>query len=86
MPYIQGGVRSLKSTPIPTKRVLKELAALRPETLEFYDTSHPVGVAPIRLDTLPEGQKLVIVGPDPYNKRAWYANIERLSTGRLHVS
>jgi hypothetical protein len=57
-----------------TKKALRELVASAPERVSFYDTSAfnnrgTVGVA----DLSPID---VIVGPDPYTKRSWYANVK----------
>ena len=57
-----------------TKKALRELVKESPERVTFYDTSAfnnkgEVGVA----DLSPID---VIVGPDPYTKRNWYANVK----------
>jgi hypothetical protein len=65
-----------------TKKALKEAVKLDPSTVTFYGTSllgpqlPSVSFSAARLSEMPEGTKLAVVGPDPYNRRDWYATVE----------
>lgn len=89
MPIIQGGVMDdREGGTIRTKKELKELAKERPHTVEFFATSSFDGGSANRfpLTRIPIGTKLVIVGPNPYTKRDWYANIEVTASGEIKVT
>lgn len=85
MPYLTGGVYIDGSAP-KTKKMLKEAIADDPQRVRFYSTGALDPRSSFTIDTLSAGQKLSICGPDPHQKRTWYATIERLSTGKVHCS
>lgn len=83
--YVNVGAIDSKGQRVPTKKALKELVAANldkpdAELIMFDQTSmiHSGGLpGNIVLRDLPEGHILSVVGPDPYRKRNWYANVER---------
>lgn len=85
MPYMTGGVYIDGKAP-KTKSALKQAIADDPQRVRFYSTSALSARSSFTLDTLPQGQPLSICGPDPHQKRSWYATVQRLSTGKLHCS
>lgn len=87
MPYITGGVYINGKAP-KTKKELKAAIAdpAQHHLVRFYSTGALDARSSFTVDTLPQGQKLSVCGPDPHQKRSWYGTIERLSTGKLHCS
>lgn len=85
MPYLTGGVYIDGKAP-KTKKELKAAVADDPQRVRFYSTSALHPRSSYTLDALTAGIKLSIVGPDPHQKRSWYATVERLSTGKVHCS
>lgn len=64
--------------PILTKKELKELLKEKPKQVLFYATSFfDEGLKVVAANIAP-GQKWVIVGPDPYKERNWYAQVDHL--------
>jgi hypothetical protein len=71
-----------------TKAALRVALRDNPETVTF-DATAAIGprVGEIyRGDDVPEGVRLNVVGPNPYNARAWYATIARGKDGRPRLS
>ncbi len=72
----------------PTKKALKAALASMPDSVQFYGTS-PMGpqhfATPATIASLPQGYTLTVVGPDPYNKRTWYASVTVVN-GKIKVS
>ena len=90
MPIVQGGVRFHRAVPgvgnISTKKRLKELVKDSPELLQFYTTSELGEQFAGPVDKLGEETTLLVVGPDPYTNRVWYASINRGPRGHLRVT
>jgi hypothetical protein len=65
---------------ITTKAKLKELVKANPDIVRFDQTSDfgPASGLPrlIALRMIGPGIILSVVGPDPYESRKWYANVE----------
>lgn len=58
----------------PTKKALREAVKLNPEDVVFFDTSAFANNGTVTIDQLKPSD--VIVGPDPYGRRSWYANVK----------
>ena len=90
MPIVQGGIRFHRAVPgagsISTKKRLRELVKDSPELLQFYTTSELGEQFAGPLDKLGQETTLLVVGPDPYRNRVWYANINRTPKGLLRVT
>ena len=57
----------------PTKKALREAVAAQPHVVTFMDTSAFANRGTIGIDDLTPAD--VIVGPDVYTARNWYANV-----------
>lgn len=66
-----------------TKKALKEAIIFNPASVQFDKTSMYEAGAVVNTTEIPEDAVMQVVGPDPYNKRNWYANVLRSSTGNL---
>ncbi|MFE9412295.1 hypothetical protein ACFYN0_26405 [Streptomyces sp. NPDC006704] len=88
MAYINVGA-SASGARIASKAALKRALASDPASVAF-DRTAAVGVdagqPDIKGDALPEGAKLSVTGPDPYNNRRWYATVYLSSTGKITVN
>jgi hypothetical protein len=62
---------------VKTKKNLKQLLSTVPEEVRISSTDLFHSFSGPATD-LPEGQLVSVVGPDPYNKRMWYATVKRL--------
>lgn len=63
----------------PSKAALKRALKEAPDTVRFDCTSAvgpDAGRADIKGTEVPEGDTLVVVGPDPYTNRKWYGNVK----------
>lgn len=71
-----------------TKKVLREALANAPATVTFYATAM-AEVEQIKGDELPErlagGDKLTVVGPDPYHDRRWYAQVSLNTKNKITI-
>jgi hypothetical protein len=70
---------------IPSKKALKEAFAADPLLVVLYDTSEmsPKGWRTgANLDT---GVNYQVTGPNPYNKRDWYATVTKRADGKITV-
>lgn len=76
-----GGARF--TTKAALKRNLAEGNAAFDQTAYPHDGSLP-GV--IEVKDIPEDVTLVVVGPDPYTRRNWYANVKIGRNGKLVCS
>jgi hypothetical protein len=93
MSYVNVGANDSKGKRVPTKAKLKELVRtaqeLEADEVVFFDQTsivHDGGLpGTITLNDLKPGTVLVVVGPDPYTRRNWYANVER-KNGKVKVS
>lgn len=84
MAYVNVGALNSGGQRIPTKKALKEAvqrynegqqdAVVFDQTAMMQSGSVP-GMA--TCNDLSEGIVLSVVGPDPYEKRNWYASVER---------
>ena len=59
----------------PTKKALREAVADDPSTVSLEATSMFGNEYDGSLAEASTTQRFTVVGPDPYNKRNWYANI-----------
>ncbi len=88
MAFINVGA-SASGARIASKAALKRALASDPSTVTF-DRTAAVGVdagkPDIKGNALPEGDKLTVVGPDPYTNRRWYATVYVSSTGKITVN
>lgn len=76
MAFVNVGVKDRNSADIPTKAALKRMVAEDPSLLGLYSTA---AFGPQFRSWLPEmdkSNKYSVTGPNPYNKRDWYATIE----------
>lgn len=79
----QGGAFISGNRP-KTKKVLKEAYTAGKEII--LDSTSAFGPAFYgSAEDLKEGDNFVVVGPDPYRKRNWYASVER-KNGKIKVS
>lgn len=66
-----------------TKKALREALKADPAGVVFDPTSLLTGrTENLHGDNVPEGLTLVVVGPDPYRTRNWYANVKRGTDGK----
>lgn len=83
MAFINVGAR-VGAHSVKTKKDLKQLVSEGNEELVFYGTS-PFAVAKFEggLSAV-DKDVLSVAGPDPFNKRDWYATVRRVN-GKLVV-
>jgi hypothetical protein len=74
MDYVNCGA-SVQGQRVKTKKALKEAMKNDPSSVSFDSTSMFDDYSTIYGDKIPRGIILSVVGPDPYNKRSWYANV-----------
>ena len=60
-----------------TKKALREAINSDPSGVSLEATSPFGNEYGGSILHMPEGETVYIVGPDPYNKRSWYANLTR---------
>lgn len=78
--YVTAGMERVK-----TKKQLRELMAADPSSVTFDRTSaYESGF--IAGGSLPRGDVLIVVGPNPYNDRKWYANVFQHPANGVKVS
>jgi hypothetical protein len=83
MSHINFGTRLTNGVAILTKKALKAHMTANPEKVEFYSTEW-LGANAGKVftgDSLPRGDKLSVVGPDPERSRKWYGTVE--SNGKV---
>jgi hypothetical protein len=87
MYYNCGAENAVTGERYPSKKAMKEALAAEPAAV-YFDGTAPAfqSVQGYRGDELPEGVKLVVIGPNPYTSRRWDANVERRTNGGLKVS
>lgn len=85
MKHEQGGADTAVGPP-RTKKALKEAITGDPSTVRLYSTNNITQGWSGYASELPDGVSFLVVGPDPYTKRTWYAKVERNSRGVLAVS
>lgn len=90
MTYVNVGVWSTDTGDrIPTKKALKLALVEQPAAVVFDKTSmlDSSGLPEkIHGDSIPDGVKLSVCGPDPYTKRNWWATVEKKPDGSLKVA
>lgn len=83
MRHDQGGAHLLPQVRRPlTKRALREALAGDASAVRLVTTSAFGGFAG-RATELPPDLSFVVVGPDPYRKRSWYASVQRKADGSI---
>jgi hypothetical protein len=79
MSYINCGAVTAGGALFPTKAELRRWLADKPTRVVFLGTT-PLGETlpggSCTGTTVPEGVKLLVVGPDPQRSRKWYATVE----------
>ena len=75
MGYVNCGAYVNGSHP-KTKKALKEAMVSDPANVVFVTTSAFEDERAIQGDDIPTGAILSVVGPDPYEKRSWYATVK----------
>jgi hypothetical protein len=76
VPYVNVGT-SIAGIRIPTKKALREAVKQSPADVSFDGTS-PLGPQfNGRATEIPEGLILTVCGPDPYERRNWWATVTR---------
>lgn len=70
----------------PTKKAMREALVANPASVLFVDTAFGQPLKSYRADEMPVGLRIYIVGPDPANKRDWYANVVRKENGTHRVN
>lgn len=91
--YVSVGAMTTEGTRILTKSALKRAAAdgnvIFDQTGFIHQNNLPGYIEPGDLLTLAAQDInfiLSVVGPDPYNNRRWYANVQVGRDGKLKVS
>lgn len=76
MSYINVGAQ-INGLDAKTKKALREAMGSAPDMVTFYATAAlgPDCGKAFTGDNLPVGDKLSVVGPDPFSKRTWYATV-----------
>lgn len=80
-----GALDAADGSRIPTKAMLKRGVAAG-IGVAFDQTAYPHdGSLPgtIEIKDIPEDVTLVVVGPDPYQRRNWYANVKIGRNGKV---
>lgn len=89
MSFINVGARTLNGVDVKTKAELTRLVADNPANVVVYTTAMFGRQFADKLseldDVLSAGNKLSVVGPNPYNNRKWYATIEKNAAGKVVV-
>lgn len=74
--FVNVGAKDRDGRRFRTKRALREALDFAPSEVLFDCTEHHTSALPMYCaDSIPTGVRLVVVGPDPYRKRDWYANV-----------
>jgi hypothetical protein len=68
-----------------TKKQLKEAVRDIPHKVYLKSTSNFGGWSG-RADELPKDMEFLVVGPDPYRRRNWYATVKQGRGGKLVVT
>lgn len=85
MSYINVGAKLQDGTNVATKKALKAALAQDPDSVVFYSTSTMGPQHQGTAGLLYPGDVLSVVGPDPYHRRNWYANVKRGAQGKITV-
>jgi hypothetical protein len=81
---VQGGARTGSGQNFKTKAELKRAIAAH-DAVQLYDTSWPAAAARMWARELTQDLEWIVIGPDPYHDRKWYATVKRNSKGNLTV-
>jgi hypothetical protein len=68
-----------------TKKALREALSITPWTVRFDSTSPFEPATSFNTAQIKAGDKLQVTGPDPYERRNWYATVE-IVKGEIKVS
>jgi hypothetical protein len=79
MERIQGG--AYIPGPKKTKGALKAAIKANPDAVELYATSNMGPQFADVASKLKVGDEFLVVGPDPYRKRDWYATVKMTANG-----
>ena len=83
---IQGGAEFGNGSIVQrTKGRLKDLIKREPQNVFLYDTSAHGSKFSGEARKLPKNMEFLVVGPDPYSKRDWYATVYWGRDGKLKV-
>lgn len=82
MTYVNVGALSRDGVRYPSKKALREALKADPSEVIFDPTSilGPITES-ICGDSIPQGVKLSVCGPDPYESRKWFATAEWTAAG-----
>jgi hypothetical protein len=83
--FTNTGARDSNGHRIPSKKKLRELLASDASSVSFDCTAMNQEGRIIRGDDIPPGMTLVVVLPDPYENRRFYANVFIKADGSLVV-
>lgn len=86
MTQIQGGAESDRGGNIQTKKALKEAVASDASTIFLYSTGLGGPQFNGLASQLPDDMEFLVVGPDPFKKRNWYATVKHGRDGKLTVN
>lgn len=83
MSYVTAGAQDREGNRFPSKKALKAALAASPSEVMFdvTDMFHPELPGLLCADSIPEGVKVQVAGPDPYTKRNWFASIVPAANG-----
>jgi hypothetical protein len=81
--YINVGAKNRDGVRYASKKALRTALAEDPSEVLFDRTSYLQDHLPAVFcgDALPDGATLVVAGPDPYEKRNWFANVVQTASG-----
>lgn len=84
--FVQGGARVKLEGKNFTKTLLKARIKEDPSKVMLFSTSNMGPTFTDSADKLPVGVKFLVVGPNPYSKRDWYATVKVGRNGKLVVT
>lgn len=86
MIHAEGGASLVEGNgDIKTKAKLRGFIKEQPESIWLYSTSQVTNQWSGRANELPPNIEFLVVGPNPYQKRDWYATVYRGRGGVLRV-
>lgn len=76
MAFVNVGAKTREGRRFKTKAALRRALDDAPSEV-LFDITELRDAPPEDIcgDSIPTGMRLVVVGPDPYNRRVWYANV-----------
>lgn len=69
-----------------TKKALAAAVAADPDAVIVCDTSAFNNRGYVPVSALADDRTAVIVGPDPYTERRWYARVTRAKSGTVKIT